>query len=264
MACYLCVYKSKKRPRYPNPLHLDSSISRYLALGTCARCSVWACSEHGARRGRFRCAICEPAAAVETELGAGGADELGKGASIEVARVIGERTSTEQRDRAEEAISRIASAGGAAAGAGAGEAVAYEQADEREGNLVSDLAGVIRSRMERVGREAEFIAPAQNIEEGESPSVEGRELISIEAVSAEVARRFEDVELDAGGVSSSVVTGALVLAMSVADDPAPDLGLDAASAAVESVELKAPWEVSHPVLLDPVIWMLATAVPVYA
>ena len=264
MACYLCAYKSKKRPRYPSPLDPDSPVSRYLALGTCARCSVWACSEHGARRGRFRCAICEPAAAVETELGAGGADDPGKGASIEVARAIGERASTEQRYRAEEAISRVASAAGAVAGAGAGEAVAYEQVDDREGNLVNDLAGVIRSRMGSVGRETEFIAPMQDLGEAEPPPVQGMELISIEAVSAEVARRFEGVEVSAGGVSSSVVTGALVLAISVADDGAPDLGLDADSAAVESVELKAPWEVSHPVLLDPVIWMLATAVPVYA
>ncbi len=262
MACYLCAYKSKKRPRYPNPLDPDSPVPRNFALGTCARCSVWACSEHGARRGRFRCAICEPATAVETEFGVGGADEPGKGASIEVARAIGERASTEQRDRAEEAISRVASAGGAAAGAG--EAVAYEQADEREGNLVNDLAGVIRSRMRRVDREAEFIAPVQDVGEAGFPPVEGMELISIEAVSAEVATRFEDVELGAGGVSPSVVTGALVLAISVADDRAPDLGLNPDPTAVESVELKAPWEVSHPVLLDPVIWMLATAVPVYA
>ena len=56
-----------------------------------------------------------------------------------------------------------------------------------------------------------------------------------------------------------MVTGALVIALTVADDPNAadrdgDVEVDPAQ-----VEVRRPWAVSHPVLLSPSAWLVAEA-----
>ncbi len=69
MACYLCAYQSQKNPHTSKPLPGDSQVAGNEPLGTCWRCRVWACAEHGTRYAAFECAICQPARAVEGALG---------------------------------------------------------------------------------------------------------------------------------------------------------------------------------------------------
>jgi hypothetical protein len=55
------------------------------------------------------------------------------------------------------------------------------------------------------------------------------------------------------------VTGALVMAVTVADDPdaAERGGRDVVDPS--TVEIRPPWEMSHPILLSPAAWLVATA-----
>lgn len=71
MTCYLCAYNSRYRLLNPHPLPDDTpALPRIDPVGTCMRCSVWACSEHGRRIVEFKCAMCVPGEAVEDALGA--------------------------------------------------------------------------------------------------------------------------------------------------------------------------------------------------
>jgi hypothetical protein len=53
------------------------------------------------------------------------------------------------------------------------------------------------------------------------------------------------------------VVGALLLAMTIADHP--EMHDHADSVEPGEVAVLPPWEVSHPVLLDPIMWLVATA-----
>ncbi len=80
--CYLCAYKKADRPRRQDRLPTGSiAPADVTPLGTCAICSVFACSLHGTRYRLLQCAICTPAQAVLAAFNHGG-DEV----SAELAR----------------------------------------------------------------------------------------------------------------------------------------------------------------------------------
>jgi hypothetical protein len=71
--CYLCAYMRAEVPQRSDPLP-GNDWEWTEALGTCGKCSVWACGVHGTRYGSsqsasFECAICTPAQAVKDAVG---------------------------------------------------------------------------------------------------------------------------------------------------------------------------------------------------
>lgn len=71
--CYLCAYLRSESPQRSDRLP-GNDWPWTEALGTCGRCSVWACGVHGTRYGSgqsaaFECAICTPAQAVKDAVG---------------------------------------------------------------------------------------------------------------------------------------------------------------------------------------------------
>lgn len=83
--------------------------------------------------------------------------------------------------------------------------------------------------------------------------------MQLDVIGASVAATFADGELRMDGASTTALTGALLAAMATADRQNYALGPLSHPEQVASIEVKPPWEVSHPVLLDPVMWMVATA-----
>jgi hypothetical protein len=73
--CYLCAYVRPEGPQRMDPLPSPPVDWEWTqALGTCRKCSVWACSVHATRYGAspsasFECAICTPAQAVKAATG---------------------------------------------------------------------------------------------------------------------------------------------------------------------------------------------------
>jgi hypothetical protein len=80
--------------------------------------------------------------------------------------------------------------------------------------------------------------------------VRARPTIPLEVLSAAVREAFAEIDpVEPDAITDDAVivaAGALVMAVAVAHEPA-------ASA------IPPPWEMTHPALLDPVIWALATA-----
>jgi hypothetical protein len=72
--CYLCAYVRPEVPQRNDPIPAGIYSEWTEALGTCKKCSVWACGVHGTRYGSsqsasFECAICTPAQAVKDAVG---------------------------------------------------------------------------------------------------------------------------------------------------------------------------------------------------
>lgn len=179
---------------------------------------------------------------------------------LALAHSIGERASSEQRDRTESALGRVLEAADQARERQPDARLLVAEAlEDGEPNLVSNLAGEIRRRM-GVESDARMDFVAQVGVEGERGSVEGRVgVIQLDAIGATVAATFANRELQLDAAAVTAATGALLMAMGTADRENFPLALDAPPERVERTEVKPPWEVSHPVLLDPVIWLLATA-----
>jgi len=132
-------------------------------------------------------------------------------------------------------------------------------------NLVYDLSTVVRENL--------FDDAAREFDGGEVrfwqiPRVQGAERfaaspmgefggISIDAVGAAVAAVFSEVEISPRSDAKRVIYGASLLALSLADEETAARLSESGSE--EEIPIKAPWEVSHPVLLDPVMWMVLTA-----
>jgi len=187
---------------------------------------------------------------------------------FEVSRKIGERASGEQIARVESVIARLSGeAAGAPSGAG-GEAGFSAEASAPPPDLLGDLAGAIRSRIgaEADGRrgrvgfdaiddEGSFVAGVNAGEEGRPAT----SALSVDAIGAAVAIAFGGRDLRPIPDAAVAVSGALLMAMSTAEEQVPPLGLEVPARLVEEVPIRAPWEVSHPLLLDPVIWMVSTA-----
>jgi hypothetical protein len=188
MACYLCAYNSTFQLRDPRPLPSGSPAKSTYSVGTCKKCSVWACSKHGRRIAEFKCAICMPADATEGALGmepVPAATELvrANGAERMTAISLDTAAGSEVFTRMRQAIGRIVD----------------------HGRLTTDLAGTI---FQTWGRQAEM---DQRISPG-----------YMAAVSNSVESTFRDQPLSPGPSAPEVVAYALVMAYAVADpEPYP-------------------------------------------
>ena len=267
MACYLCAYQRVQTPSTVQPLPAGSPALASSELATCWRCSVWACSAHGTRYGQFECAMCTPATAI-VHATAGGAPPTGPspgtgvaGAAVARARGAGYAASPQLHRRMHAALDQIAQDHRTA------RELASSVQDPRgrrfapyvaEPNLVSNLGDVIRRYdVDAVVPSVRGLRPATDV--GGQPFADG---LSLDAISAAVWDVFGDAEtLHVEEDAVWTTTGAYLLGVAVADAEAghrlvePDALPDAA-------ELPAPWEVSHPVLLDPALWMVGTALRV--
>jgi hypothetical protein len=115
-----------------------------------------------------------------------------------------------------------------------------------EPNLVENLAGVIRQQVD--------------MERGFIYNVQGRDdsgTLSIDRIAAAVRATFRAVDL--AELTPEVVvtvTGALALATRTADARSR---ASVSSRVLGEPEISPPWAVTHPALLDPVLWMVGTA-----
>jgi hypothetical protein len=236
MSCYLCAYRLAYEPTTP-----DAGTSHAPApdpLGTCWRCWVLACSEHGARVGQFTCAICDGAAVTQLVIAP---DSLAATApasgSVPAARARGERAPRELIELVAAALRRIADDGGAHIGRD--ERLELALPRRGEPNLVTNLSEAIR---DLAGPDVEHVADSRVGAESDG--------VSIDAVGAVVRELLANREIVLSDGSVETVTGALLRSVEVADESRSPL--DAA--------MLAPWEMTHPILLDPVMWMVSTAV----
>jgi hypothetical protein len=119
---------------------------------------------------------------------------------------------------------------------------------EGSGNLVANLAGVIR---DQIGPET-FVPEVT----GGPGRDEGLGGLSLDAISAAVRERVSGWEIVIREDTVASIAGALTMAMVTAHRPANAEAWEGDSG--EAIVV-APWEVTHPVLLDPLMWMWATA-----
>jgi hypothetical protein len=248
MGCYLCAYQRTEIPDDEQPLPPGSLAAKGEALGTCSTCWVWACAAHGSLYSNFECARCTPGQAI-TQVTTGG-QAGGNLASAALAYAVGRQATTDQRRRMASALQRIA--GDQRARPARPRSMLFLASTDGEDNVVHDLARVIRSRD---GGDARGMVPRARVDDQTFGQM------SLDAVSAAVRSTFSDIDLV--GISDEIVdtaTGALLLAYSVADDDVRRRRASAEDAWPRSLgSLPPPWQVTHPGLLDPVMWMVGTA-----
>jgi hypothetical protein len=258
--CYICAYKPTARPREQHPLTAGSSVGPNDPLASCKTCSGWVCSVHGSRYSAFECALCNAGKAAQEALAPDGGPR--KAAAAAFARDAGRWASDSDLEQARRVVGLIQAE--QRKGSRSEEHREFIDGDPT-GNLVYGLATVLRESLpDDVAKEFD----------GETrlfwqiPKVQGAEQfaaspkgefggISVDAVGATVAAVFSEVEISPRPDAERVIYGAALLALSLADE-------DTATRLSESgpegeIQIKAPWEVSHPVLLDPVMWMVLTA-----
>lgn len=256
MACYLCAYRSQERPSTQHSLPHDSDVRPTEPLGTCWRCNVWACSLHGSRYASFECAMCNWASAVEAAVGL---ESDRDGGSATLAAQLGRGASAEQLTRADAALQRVIDDQERVGKAPSAFDVLYGEFPRSKAgnNVVADLAGVIRGQSSD-GEEAELVMPKVRglLDEG-AGSVVDPGALSIDAIAASVRSRLYGKELRRVEGGERIVAGALLGAAAIADGETPSLRQVAEAPA--EVPLRPPWDVTHPVLQDPLIWLLSTA-----
>ena len=248
MSCYLCAYQTSRWPQQAQSLPPGSPAKSTDDLGTCSTCAVWACSSHGTRYAKFECAICTPATATKQVIVAGGEPSGTGGAAASLAHLAGLQADQGQRQRMSAALGRIRD----------DLKRSHDMRLERnlvvppstgEANLVVNLAEVIRGRTD--------------LKEGMLPTARGTEgeygRTSIDAVAAVVRNTFATTEIAESDDLETTVMGALLLALSVAHEPVAQRLAAAPRDWATAVEVVPPWAVSHPGLLDPVMWMIGTA-----
>jgi hypothetical protein len=200
---------------------------------------------HGSLYGKFKCAMCESAAAGEQAITAA---DGGDGPDVAQARLVGYAASEFQRERAEAGLRRIAN--------DHGRMPLAQREDELRGqgrdqpNLVADLADAIRREAPDKGFPR---VDRQTFDSTERPE-EGA--VSLDAIAAVVRLTFTAIQpMPPSDGSIIVATGALLMGIVVADQS------DGENERIDPREVNVlpPWEVKHPALLDPVIWLLATA-----
>jgi hypothetical protein len=253
MACYLCAYQQTQTPQTVRPLPPTSPAAPHDPLGICWRCSVAACSAHGTRYGKFECAICTPGIAAQRALtGAPSVrpdEPWPQSPAPTLARLVGEQAGGDQRQRAQGAVARLQRDHEVAPDVRDVEAIRFG-----EPNLIGNFAAVAR----QVGA-PEFVAPTpaggRDAFAGDGPPTDG---VSLEAISAVVRETLSGRRLETSPESDVVALGALLLAMAVANEPESRSG-GTDSVPPTEVEVLMPWDVSHPILLDPMIWVVAVA-----
>ncbi|MFL5909157.1 MAG: hypothetical protein ACJ768_01090 [Gaiellaceae bacterium] len=244
MACYLCAYQIGEQ--------LSAGGD---SLGTCWKCSVWACSLHGTRHGQFECHICTPAAATQNATGGAGAPADRTAPAAAIGYQAGLRAAGPVRENVEAALNVIREHQAPSVDP----LTAMRLTEPRSGDphLILNFAEVVR---ERSGIRDDFVP---GVEEGtmqtfaEPPEPAA---VSIDAIGAVVRETFAGRTLEVTPDVVAIVTGALLLSMAVANRPRwlGPIGDRLLSVAADA-EIVPPWEVTHPVLLDPVMWLVATA-----
>jgi hypothetical protein len=234
MGCYLCAYQKTNRPKRLDPLPPASPVAPGEDIGSCSACSVAACSLHGSRYGTFKCAMCEAARAA---LSAMANSDGGDGPDVAQARIVGAVATRAQRNAAQVALHRIADDYKRAQGR-----PAEGLLDDERPNLVTDLASAVRGA---ASREVMELTVEEEPERG----------VSLEAIGAAVRSTFADVAAVRPGAGAvKVATGALLMAVVVAHR-----ANEGGRVAPAEVDVPPPWRVTDPPLVDPVIWLLATA-----
>ena len=183
MTCYVCAYNSRYRLLNPHPLPDDTpALPRVDPVGTCKRCSVWACSQRGRRLVEFKCAMCVPGEAAEDALGA----HPNPAAAAEALQ-IGRRYS--RSDRHGNRTMRIA----------------LSRIVEDRSLTLNFAATVYEMRGQQTDGDIRGITPEY-----------------IEAVSSSVKSTFEEPPILTGPRAPDVLLGAIWMAYAVADpDAAP-------------------------------------------
>lgn len=259
MGCYLCVYDPQAVPA-GKPRGRFFSFPRGEEVGTCARCSVAACTAHGARRAQFECAICEPGRATESVLLSQAEASPSGGAAAALAHSVGAAAADGEQDRVRRAL-EIINQHARERGPERGDESLAAPSHERRPNLLTNLAGVIREQGAPLrGEEAELGLIPKVQRERRSGDIP-QDAVSIEEISAAVAATFAGAEVNFSSTQTAVevVHGAVLLAMSTADARNPSHPPGSYSTELNYVEVLPPWRVTHPVLLDPVMWMVLTA-----
>jgi hypothetical protein len=240
VACYLCAYLRSELPNRSQPLPSGSPVLPGYGIGTCSTCSVWACSMHGTKYGYFVCAMCRPANAVTAAVSG---DPLSDAEAVHM-RSIGQRTSPAVRARVRELLNVLADHSRGAASEGVERSIAGMP------NLILDYEGAVRARFGPEVSEATraFEGDRRRAFEGFRPGPAP----ALDVIGAVIRRRFAGRPIEPAGDAELIVAGALISAMAVADTGAEVEEL-------AEIEVRAPWTVSHPELLDPVMWLFATA-----
>lgn len=249
VACYLCAYTSKDVPQQVDPLPANSPANPRSPLATCWKCSVWACSLHGTLYSSFECARCTPGVAVTQVLTTGPTNPNGPTAAA-LANFAGGDATQRQIERMRTAVSRVIDD---AKSADIGEPhVQFLAPTAKPNNVVADLASVVAKHTDYGRRGSPFFAAAEQRPGGP---------LSIEAVAASVRSTFARSPIsEATDAVVTTVMGALLMAEAVAHDPIARARSSADRIWPSDREpLPPPWAVSHPGLLDPVMWLIGTA-----
>lgn len=237
MACYLCAYLRTDRPRTRSPLPAASPVAPDEPLGSCHKCNVLACSRHATRYSWFECAMCTPATAVAGALTGTGAG----GPAAAQAHLVGSLGPGELVAAAGRAVDLLAEQGSRPGPVDARLAVRGAGAP----NLVTNLAEAIRAAAPAARAERAAVAAP--------PTAPG---VDYDAIGAAVRVQFAERHLRAADeFSATVVAGAMIMAWDLADASFAEQ-----RAAGQQLAVRPPWELTDPALLDPVLWMVGTAV----
>ncbi|MDH6110108.1 hypothetical protein P3T36_005834 [Kitasatospora sp. MAP12-15] len=245
MSCYLCAYMSSKQPQTHQPLQTGSPINSTDDLGTCTKCNVWACSEHSQRPATFLCAMCLSATAIQ-QAACGTA--AGSAAAAQ-AHLVGDQLDANSPLLREthEALAAVVADGQQAGGEE--DLRSLVALNKGEPNLVTNLGDWI------VREYSVHAAPAVR---GHEPQWSPGGYVSVQVVGGAVREAFSGHPMfDPSDEAVTTVAGAMILAYSIADDTVAAQ----VSAGREVPSLPRPWQVTRPVLLDPVIWMVGSAYP---
>jgi hypothetical protein len=264
MPCYLCAYQLSNTPESRKDLPDNAPAWSWYALGTCCICNVWACALHGTRYGQFECAICTPAVATQHALGIADPPPDGRSdaaASTALAYEAGVNVSDTVQATVKAALEDIA--GQERRDVSRSEDLSLARPRSGDPDLLLNYAEVIRAR---TGEHGDFLPGVQpEWRESRKSMADGApqppgppdSAVSIDAVGATVRHAFAGRSIEVTDDGVVIVTGALLLSMAVANRPRPRPADPELMDAVPEVGL--PWEITHPVLLDPVMWVIATA-----
>ena len=249
MNCYICAYKGSNA--YGSALPSGSPAAATDVLGACYSCFVLACSSHASRAGQYQCVICQHTAALifaSSPPPTTGASVGGPTSTLRAARPAGAAAAAEAYLRGRQSPEFATQAMSRALQRLQGDA---HQARERsvvaetvlpsaeatdEPNIIANFPEAVSVACQRQGIRSEM--------------PQGAGGLSLEAIGAAARETFFPVGTDPsfGPNFEQIALGALIGALSVADDQP-----------ITPHRLPSPWEVAHPELLDPVMWLLGTA-----